>query len=364
MSNEKNPPNAGSLVQQKTTPAVGGGGKVVKYLSIVVMVILVIILGRGFFETPEYEKKKETAEIVKPAASTTETPLNLEISGEKAPASQPIVPVREPPPPPPPSILPSRNVESSSQADQTRIKSPTSIYGPTEATKTTENQRRSGIAGGDPNTAFLEQAANTTVVTVAAKRTTNMDYKILQGKLIAAVLETSINSDMPGMVRAVVSKDVYGDTGRRILLPRGTRLIGQYNSVLKVGQSRIAIAWTRAITPDHIDIALGSPSTDELGRAGMTGDVESHFWQIFGTSALLSVLGVVAGNNATTTTSSGASDYNPYTGAVTQGVLNSSNQVLQSRINIQPTIRVVQGSLIEVFVARDLDFSSLSSYQR
>jgi type IV secretion system protein VirB10 len=199
------------------------------------------------------------------------------------------------------------------------------------------------------------------VVTVSAKRNTNVRYKILQGKLIAAVLETAVDSDLPGMVRAVITKDIYSDAGDVVLLPRGTRLVGQYNASLSTGQTRVIVAWTRAITPQYIDIALGSPNTDQLGQAGMGGEVDTHFWKIFGTSALLSVLGVAA-SSTNTGSNQNQLNGNLYQNAVSQGVLNTSNTVLQTKINIQPTVRIAQGSLIQVFVARDLDFSAMAHY--
>lgn len=323
-----------------------------KYLTIIVMVILVVILSRGFFA--ESYKANKKADIIKPAADNLANNLNLDLSPAEYVAALPVLPTKFIPPPP--SVLPSPDLESG-RMDQTRIKSPTMVYDAEKEGKIESSTHSQNALGNDANGAFSQQIANTPVVTVTAKHDRNTDYKILQGKLIAAVLETSISSDLPGMVRGVISKDVYSDTGRVVLLPKGTRLIGQYNATLSVGQTRIMIVWTRAITPQHVDIALGSPNTDQLGQAGMDGNVDTHFWKIFGTSALLSVLGVMA--SSATVKNSNSDSGNTYQNAVSQGVLNTSNSVLQSRVNIQPTIRVAQGSAIDVFVARDLDFSAV-----
>ena len=87
------------------------------------------------------------------------------------------------------------------------------------------------------------------------------EFIIAQGKLIDAVLETAVNTDQPGMLRALVSNDIYGDSGRTILLPRGSRLIGQYNSDVARGQSRVFVIWQRVIRPDGIDVQLDSGGT-------------------------------------------------------------------------------------------------------
>jgi type IV secretion system protein VirB10 len=335
------------------TPQVAGKKNSGKYVGIAILVIVMVVIVHGIFSSAKKpvvsSKDQESVNI----ADTNTKPLNLSVAVAPVvePLPQPIVPV---PPPPPPSVLAAMrmNAPTNVMSDDSRLRAPTQIYSYDNSATATQPTLP---GNGDINSSFAQQAANAQVVTVAAKENTHMDYKILQGKFISADLETSINSDMPGMARAVVSKDIYSDTGKFILLPRGTRLIGMYNSNVAVGQTRVMVVWTRAITPQHLDIALGSPGTDSLGQSGMTGTVDNHFWQTFGSSALLSVLGAAASTNSTS--SSGAA--NAYQTAVTQGMTNASSSMLQNRINIKPTIRIEQGTRIEVFVVRDLDFSNL-----
>lgn len=342
-----------------STAKVAGSSKAGRYIGFAVMIVLAVILVQGFFSHHKPQTVNHAATPVNVADSNS-TPLNLNYAVNTPPPAtlMPLPPVTATPFHQPPSILPSNNFVLGRAGDDSRLKSPTQVY---SADNSQTNVQLNNAGSADQNNGFAQQAANAQVVTVAAKQDTNMDYKILQGKFISAVLETSINSDMPGMVRAVVSKDIYSDTGKYILLPRGTRLIGIYNSTVAVGQERVMIVWTRAITPQHLDIAIGSPNADTLGQSGMAGIVDSHFWQIFGTSALLSVLGVAA-SSMNPGSSSGDLGVvgNPYQLAVAQGVMNASNNVLQGRINIKPTIHVPQGSAIEVFVARDLDFSRVA----
>lgn len=134
----------------------------------------------------------------------------------------------------------------------------------------------------DPYRAFLAQrdAAGVDVATAILNK--RPDATIMQGEFIRGVLETAINSDLPGQVRAVVAQDVYSFDGRRILIPSGSRLVGDYRAGITRGQERIFIVWTRLIRPDALSIQLGSFGTDSLGRTGMTGVVDRKYLERFG----------------------------------------------------------------------------------
>jgi len=172
---------------------------------------------------------------------------------------------------------------------------------------------------------------------------------VVQGTMIPAVLETALNSDLPGYARAIVSRDVRGFDGSGVVIPRGSRLIGQYKSGLASGQSRAFVVWTRLIRPDGVSIALGSPVMDESGQTGLGGKVDRHFLQRFGGAMLLSVVSALPsaliGGSSTALVINSGSDA---TGA--------ASQALQSDARIAPTIRVPLGTPIQVFAARDLVF--------
>jgi type IV secretory pathway VirB10-like protein len=179
----------------------------------------------------------------------------------------------------------------------------------------------------------------------------NLRLTAPQGTIIPGVLETAIDSDLPGFTRAIVSRDVLSFDGRAVLIPRSSRLIGQYKSAVALGQTRAFIIWTRVIRPDGVSIQIASPGTDELGRGGLDGKVDNHFFRRFSGSILLSVLnaGVAAvGRTPSTEISIGSP------GAAT-GLANSAIQ----GDAIPPTIKVAQGEAINIFVARDLDFSGV-----
>jgi type IV secretory pathway VirB10-like protein len=130
----------------------------------------------------------------------------------------------------------------------------------------------------------------------------NLDAVVPQGAVIPAVMETAINSDLPGLARAMVTRDVKSFDGSTVLIPRGSRVIGQYKSGVALGASRVFVIWTRVIRPDGVTIQIGSPAADPLGRGGLEGKVDRHFFTRFGGSILMSVLnaGVAAVSNVRT----------------------------------------------------------------
>jgi type IV secretion system protein VirB10 len=169
---------------------------------------------------------------------------------------------------------------------------------------------------------------------------------VVQGTLIPAVLETAIDTDVPGYARAVVSQDVRSFDGSRVLIPRSSRLIGEYKGVTQSGQRRAFLMWTRLVRPDGVSIALGSPAADFSGQAGIGGQVNSHFFSRFGSSILLSILGgagsLFTGGSSTVVVSGGQS---------------AASVAAQHDGNRPTTIKVQQGQPIRVFTARDLIFS-------
>lgn len=183
----------------------------------------------------------------------------------------------------------------------------------------------------------------------SATRLLSPSTTIAQGTLMSAVLETAIVSDLPGYVRAVISRDVKSYDGTTILVPRGSHVVGEYKSGLSVGQTRAFVLWSRLLRPDGVSIALGSPATDSTGRNGLSGKVDSHFGKRFGAAILLSAIGALGqaiggGNSA----------------VVIAGPQQAVSTTAQQSIAIPPTVHVLSGQPIRIFVARDLDFSTVS----
>lgn len=167
--------------------------------------------------------------------------------------------------------------------------------------------------------------------------------------MIPAVLETALDSTRPGGVRALVQRDMFGFDGTQVLIPRGSRLYGEYEAGLQRGQNRALVQWTRLIRPDGVTVALDSPSSDPLGRAGIKGKVDGKFFQRFGNALLQSVLDVGVGlavNEATD-------------GVIVALPGSTQNVQVSDQDSIRPTLKVKHGTSVSVFVARDLDFSSV-----
>lgn len=202
-------------------------------------------------------------------------------------------------------------------------------------------------AGGSDNDSFAARVAGTETPTARAGTLRNPKQTVPQGAMISAVLETAINSDLPGFVRAVVSRDVTGFDGSRVLIPRGSRLVGQYRSEVALGQSRAFVVWTRLMRPDGVSVQLASPGTDTLGRAGLDGRVNRHYFQRYAPGFLTTAISAaLSGSNRTNQLVIGT--------AQTAAGATSTGEA------IKPTVTVAQGTAIQVFVARDLDFSTVA----
>ncbi|WP_292307622.1 TrbI/VirB10 family protein, partial [Mesorhizobium sp.] len=146
----------------------------------------------------------------------------------------------------------------------------------------------------DPNKAFLAQAEVSRNATATATKNNRTDALIAEGTMIRGFLETAINTDLPGMVRAVVREDVYSLDGRRVLIPKGSRLTGEYKSGIARGQTRVFIVWNRMIRSDGVSVNIASPGADSLGRGGMAGRVDRHWLERFGSAIVLSIVGGAA----------------------------------------------------------------------
>ncbi len=175
-----------------------------------------------------------------------------------------------------------------------------------------------------------------------------------KGAFIDCTLETAIDSTLPGMTTCVMATDAFGVDGKVVLLERGTKLIGETRGQVQQGAARIFVLWTEARTPTGVIVPLASPGADELGRSGLPGEVNTHFWDRFGAALLVSVVdGAVTAAAQSTRNSSGTVVIEP---SASQGVLT---EILKSTVNIPPTVVIHNGDRIQVLVARDLDFRSV-----
>jgi len=173
-----------------------------------------------------------------------------------------------------------------------------------------------------------------------------------KGAFIDCTLETAIDSTLPGMTTCVTATDTFSADGEVVLLGRGTQLVGETRGEVRQGQARVFVLWTEARTPSGVVVPLDSPGTDALGRSGLSGTVNTHFWARFGAAILVSVIdagaqvGVQSAGNGTVIV-------NPST---SEDVMTG---ILQSTVDIPPTVSVAPGTRVQVLVARNVDFRSV-----
>ena len=184
----------------------------------------------------------------------------------------------------------------------------------------------------------------------------NRDFIVAMGTSIPCVLETALASDQPGFASCVINRDMLSDNGRVVLMEKGTQVVGEYRGGLTRGQKRLFVLWNRAKTPKGVIITLASPATDALGRVGMDGYVDTHWWERFGSAILLSIVG-----DATTYAGNRLQDSDVQAQNTTTAGQQAAAIAVEQSINIAPTLTKHQGEFVSIFVARDLDFSSVYS---
>jgi type IV secretion system protein VirB10 len=156
------------------------------------------------------------------------------------------------------------------------------------------------------------------------------------------------------MTTCVMATDTFGVDGKVVLLERGTKLVGETRGQVQQGAARVFVLWNEARTPTGVIVPLASPGADELGRSGLPGAVDRHFWERFGAAILVSIIdGGIQAAVQSSRSSSNTVLVNP---SATQDVMT---EVLKGTIGIGPTVRKQQGDRIQVLVARDLDFRTV-----
>jgi type IV secretion system protein VirB10 len=188
-------------------------------------------------------------------------------------------------------------------------------------------------------------------------------YELMEGSVIPATLNTAINSNLAGMITAVVSRNVYdSESGAYLLIPAGSKLVGMYSSKVLPGQGRVAVAWRRIEFPNGSYINLGNMNgAGQSGKAGMGGEVDNHTWMIFKNALLMSLIetGVSLaqpgyGGSSGVLTAMSPSQIAEQNMGNTFG--QAEAQLMQRYITIPPTIKIHIGAQLNVIVSKDLTF--------
>lgn len=287
----------------------------------------------------------------------------------------PLAPVQAPSPvgsPVPPALTTQTAAPPPAQVQRLPVQEPQVIYAPPPAqtvrapeparpdtsavlvidqgTQTRRDVADRG-APSEPGARTSPQAQPRDTSRARASALANRSTTVLQGTLIQAVLESGLDSTRAGFVRAVVSRDIRGFDNSRVLIPRGSRLIGEYGADNSAGQKRALVNWTRLIRPDGVTIAIGSPVADTVGRTGVRAQVNTHFFERFGGAILQSILDI--GVNVASREIAGGTIY-AFPGS------NITAQAIRPQ-QITPTLTVKPGTSVSVFVARDLDFTGAAA---
>jgi type IV secretion system protein VirB10 len=274
-----------------------------------------------------------------PLAAATSAPAPLvsgsaEIPTELTPAAAPLMPatgIQEPASAPgSPNAAPDR-----------RLAGP--AFAGTSGQAIAEAHDSAGAADSGPLAGLLTPSA-----TPAARASELSTQRLLlaKGAFIDCTLETAIDSSLPGMTTCITATDTFSVDGKVVLLERGTKLVGETRGQVQQGSARLFVLWTEARTPTGVIVPLASPGTDALGRSGLDGEVDRHFWQRFGAAILISMVDAatqVAQRSATVVYDTSSSQ-------------NVATEALKSSIGIAPTLTKNQGDRIQILVARDLDF--------
>jgi type IV secretion system protein VirB10 len=190
------------------------------------------------------------------------------------------------------------------------------------------------------------------------------DTLMLRGTFIRCVLETRIITDIPGFTSCVVTEPVYSFTGKRLLLPKGSKVLGKYE--MEPNGPRVAVIWDRVVTPTGIDVKMASPGVDNLGGAGHPGYYNAHWGSRIGAALLISLLSdafkyeaAEHGPRTTNISDGGVVTQTPFESNTAQTLQQLANSAVQRQASRPATVTINQGTVLAIYVAKDVDFSGV-----
>ncbi len=225
------------------------------------------------------------------------------------------------------------------------------------------------LAGMPPPPAGVREPVATTSARSDASEARGLqhpDALLVRGTYLRCVLETRIVTDIPGFTSCVVTEPVYSINGRNMLLPKGSKISGRYDS--DANGPRIAVLWDRITTPTGLDIRMASPGVDNLGGAGHPGDYDAHWPARVGAALMISLISDVfkyegeTHGPRSTTISNGLVTQTPFESNTARTMERLANMALDRSVNRPATVTINQGSVVNVYVAKDIDFSTVSPH--
>ena len=372
-----------TVAGERTLPNVSKHPSLQAKLSTGLGVVVLLFMGAGFlmyyYHTVFDQQRQQEAAQKKAQEQQTQGDGSLPKLGvipiPSSPAQAPVTtePVQvgdvfgPPPAIPDPALMNTLNTAPAGPPEKTpeqlaeerRLNSPVFITPNLSSTATPANVSNDGETAGNNqaagSTALGDSLKATQTTAVSAKKLPTLTYLIPKGAKGDCTLETAISSQLPGLVTCVLAFDLFGANGKVVMLERGTTLTGETRTQVQQGQNRVFVLWTEARTPTGVTAQLDSPATDALGRSGIIGEVDTHFWERFGAAILISVV-----NGATQAASNYASGAGTSSGTSfnynAQGASQVMTEVLRNTINIPPTINIAQGERVQILFARDVDF--------
>ncbi|RST50026.1 type IV secretion system protein VirB10 [Variovorax sp. MHTC-1] len=388
---------ASAVQGERTIPSVNRERTIQSRVSSSLALALVVLLGAGFlfwYYTTQYAKTRAAEDAARKATAARVAgemkvpPLGrIEPPSGPALAATPVSASVNLPPPPPSAVNPNagpppktpeqlalerqlgmpvlRRAQTAQPAgaaapagDTTQPYSPPGVI-PSMSQLIGSLQMPGEASRASPARALAANLKPTLTAAVAAQSLPTRRMLLPKGAFIDCTLETAIDSTYEGMTTCIGASDVYGADGRVVLLERGTKYVGEQRGEPRQGQGRVFVVWNEARTPTGVVVQLASPGTDELGRNGLPGFVDMHFWQRFGAAILISVIdgtvqAIAAHQRSGTNVGSGGDVvFGP------QGGRDVMTEVLRSTISIPPTVIKNQGERIQILVARDVDFRTV-----
>lgn len=287
-----------------------------------------------------------------PAAQTPPTlPAPIALAPKQAPQLPPPVQLPAPPPEPRGPTLMERRMMAGDAAAQAGGQ-PGAGGSPQSAAPVIPGMRSS--RPGSPDA--LPDVSN-------AQPLNNPDTLMLRGTFIRCVLQTRVVTDYPGFTSCGVTEPVYSFNGKRLLLPKGSKVLGKYE--MEPTSNRVYVIWDRIVTPNGIDVNMASPGVDNLGGSGHPGYYNAHWPSRIGSALLISLLSDAFKYEAAehgprqTTISNGVVTQSPFESNTAQTVQNIANQAVQRAASRPATVTINQGTVVSIYVAKDVDFSGV-----